>query len=91
MLIFFCRFRFLIPYLLYGSGFSMCVAYIFTKLWTGKFFGLLARSSYSEYVSYTHSETTFMWQVGYKEAESAKKINIKCSRYCELAVTPLQI
>jgi len=24
----------------------MCVAYIFTKLWTGKFFGLLARSSY---------------------------------------------
>ena len=25
----------------------MCVAYIFTKLWTGKFFGLLARSSYS--------------------------------------------
>ena len=24
----------------------MCVAYIFTKLWTGKFFGFLARSSY---------------------------------------------
>jgi len=23
----------------------MCVAYIFTKLWTGKFFGFLARSS----------------------------------------------
>ena len=27
----------------------MCVAYIFTKLWTGKFFGLLARSSYKHH------------------------------------------
>ena len=42
---FFCRFRFLIPYLLYESGFRMCVAYIFTKLYTGKFFGFLAPSS----------------------------------------------
>ena len=32
----FCRFHFLIPYLLYESGVRMCVAYIFTKLWTGK-------------------------------------------------------
>jgi hypothetical protein len=26
----------------------MCIAYIFTKLWTGKFFGLLARTCKEE-------------------------------------------
>ena len=41
----FCGFCFLVPYLLYKSGFRMSIAYIFIKLWTGKFFGLLARSS----------------------------------------------
>ena len=46
MLNVFCRFRFLILYLLDESGFRMCVACIFTKLWTVKFFGFLAPSSY---------------------------------------------
>ena len=34
--------------MLHSSGFRMCIAYILIKLWTGKFFGFLAPSSYRQ-------------------------------------------
>ena len=37
------------------------------------------------------AETPFIWQVGYKEAESAKNIQPQIGRYYKLAVIPAKI